>query len=366
MTHDEAFLQAISENPDDDAPRLLYADWLEERGDPRGEFIRVQCALARMDEYDPRRWDLAARERELLAAYQREWTRPCWWSLDDCGFRRGFLDWVTPDHSDFLKHGAELLRLGPAVEVRLKDGTEMLAEMLRRPFVQQLKRLAFIRGSVRPRLTATDVELLASSPALAGLTSLTFGASDIGPEGVRRLAQAQWLGGLRQLKLSGCEIGATGVEALAGCPALSRLECLGLSQNRLTNAAMQALADADSLTGLRRLELGYNEIDDAGARALAMNPHFANLEVLVLSGNPVQGRGGQMLAESPHLRRLTRLEMSNCQLGSVGVQALAQSPVVKRLSSLDLASNGLFAQGAAVVCRRRRIVAAKLAESGKQ
>ena len=44
MTHDDAFLQAIIENPDDDAPRLLYADWLEERGDPRGEFIRVQCA----------------------------------------------------------------------------------------------------------------------------------------------------------------------------------------------------------------------------------------------------------------------------------------------------------------------------------
>ena len=33
--HDEAFLQAIRENPDDDAPRLIYADWLEERGDPR-------------------------------------------------------------------------------------------------------------------------------------------------------------------------------------------------------------------------------------------------------------------------------------------------------------------------------------------
>ena len=42
MTHDEAFLQAIIDNPDDDAPRLIYADWLEERGDPRGEFIRVQ------------------------------------------------------------------------------------------------------------------------------------------------------------------------------------------------------------------------------------------------------------------------------------------------------------------------------------
>ena len=40
------FLAAICANPDDDAPRLVYADWLDEHGDPRGEFIRVQVELA--------------------------------------------------------------------------------------------------------------------------------------------------------------------------------------------------------------------------------------------------------------------------------------------------------------------------------
>src|SRR5579884_708793 len=34
---EEAFLQAITANPDDETPRLVYADWLEERGDPLGE-----------------------------------------------------------------------------------------------------------------------------------------------------------------------------------------------------------------------------------------------------------------------------------------------------------------------------------------
>jgi uncharacterized protein (TIGR02996 family) len=33
MTPDEAFLQAVVETPDDDTPRLVYTDWLEERGD---------------------------------------------------------------------------------------------------------------------------------------------------------------------------------------------------------------------------------------------------------------------------------------------------------------------------------------------
>ena len=50
MTQDEAFLQAIIEDSDDDTPRLVYADWLTDRDDPRGEFIRVQCRLVRMKE----------------------------------------------------------------------------------------------------------------------------------------------------------------------------------------------------------------------------------------------------------------------------------------------------------------------------
>jgi uncharacterized protein (TIGR02996 family) len=43
---EEGFRRAIQDNPADAAPRLVYADWLEERGDPCGELVRVQCALA--------------------------------------------------------------------------------------------------------------------------------------------------------------------------------------------------------------------------------------------------------------------------------------------------------------------------------
>lgn len=38
---EEGFLQAIAEEPEDRARVLLYADWLDERGDPRGEFLRL-------------------------------------------------------------------------------------------------------------------------------------------------------------------------------------------------------------------------------------------------------------------------------------------------------------------------------------
>src|SRR5437763_15011358 len=68
-----AFLSAIREQPDDDGPRLVYADWLDDRGDPRGEFIRVQCDLAKFDPADERRPALASRADDLLADHEAEW-----------------------------------------------------------------------------------------------------------------------------------------------------------------------------------------------------------------------------------------------------------------------------------------------------
>ena len=48
MTPDEtALLAAVCAAPEDDAPRLVMADWFDEHGDPeRAEFIRVQIQLA--------------------------------------------------------------------------------------------------------------------------------------------------------------------------------------------------------------------------------------------------------------------------------------------------------------------------------
>ena len=36
MSHEEGLLRAICAEPDDDGLRLIYADWLEEGGDPAG------------------------------------------------------------------------------------------------------------------------------------------------------------------------------------------------------------------------------------------------------------------------------------------------------------------------------------------
>ena len=47
-THEEAFLEDIVAHPDDDAPRLVFADWLDDHGDAdRAEFIRLQVSGVR-------------------------------------------------------------------------------------------------------------------------------------------------------------------------------------------------------------------------------------------------------------------------------------------------------------------------------
>lgn len=73
MSEREAFLQAIRHDPEDDTPRLIFADWLEEHGDPQGEFIRIQCELAQFVPSLDRRTELLHREQELLWTHREEW-----------------------------------------------------------------------------------------------------------------------------------------------------------------------------------------------------------------------------------------------------------------------------------------------------
>lgn len=97
----EALLAAVLAEPMDDRPRLVYADWLIEQHEPRGEFIHVQCELAKLGrEESARERELRAREREILAEHYPSWTAV----LERADppitgeFRRGFLEklWVAP------------------------------------------------------------------------------------------------------------------------------------------------------------------------------------------------------------------------------------------------------------------------------
>jgi uncharacterized protein (TIGR02996 family) len=60
------FLEAIAAVPDEDGPRLVFADWLEEQGESNyAEFIRLQCRLAGISLEDSQRRVLESREQQL-------------------------------------------------------------------------------------------------------------------------------------------------------------------------------------------------------------------------------------------------------------------------------------------------------------
>lgn len=122
MTLEDAFLRAIAEAPDDDTPRLVYADWLTDQGDPRGEFIHVQCRLAHLGEDDLRRPELEEREHELLTLHQEAWLGPLCPQLCSWTFRRGFLDRVSFHAEAYIEGAAPVLSpMVRRVEVDLSE-----------------------------------------------------------------------------------------------------------------------------------------------------------------------------------------------------------------------------------------------------
>lgn len=130
---DPGLLAAVLADPDDDFVRLVCADWFEERGDPRGEFIRVQVELATTEREDGINsayadqkcqcpyCKLCRRERELLT--EKNITD---WFLAGLpkgtiflNTSRGFPDSVLSSWSDWTTHAAAIRAAQPVRRVKL-------------------------------------------------------------------------------------------------------------------------------------------------------------------------------------------------------------------------------------------------------
>jgi uncharacterized protein (TIGR02996 family) len=306
-TADDGFLEAIIATPDDDALRLIYADWLEDHGESvRAEFIRVQIELARLPNNDPRRLALTAREGELCAKHRlvllRGLPRLAWRG----GLRRGFLETLTVTVRQFLQIAPRLRRLTPLRDLALTFPSEVLAELAACPHLAGLASLRFPLGDPK-FLRPGGVSVLASSPYLEGLTTLDLDYNRIVARDAEALAFSPHLASLTELHLEGCYIGPAGARFLSDSPYLTRLARLQLRYNDLGNAGAEALASAPRLlNNLTELYLRFNRIGTAGAIALAACPHLGKLTTLELTGNAIHRAGARALAESPHLRPALR------------------------------------------------------------
>jgi uncharacterized protein (TIGR02996 family) len=265
MPDADAFLRAIVANPDDDAPRLIYADWLDERGDAeRAEFIRLQCSLAtEQTKHSPVLLALESRAEDLRARHESEWT-PSVASLSRSlrvHFRRGFVETVTLEARAFVAGADELFRLAP------------------------VQNLQIVWGADPPHERARFMQTVAGIPHLARLRSLDLTDGYIGSDGVRALAVSEYLAGLESMHLGGGHIGERGIRALVEAPWFANLTFLDLRNNDVNAGAAQALAD------------GVDALDRAGR---------LRLRELALEGNPLRTAGSRVIRASRALRRVAR------------------------------------------------------------
>jgi uncharacterized protein (TIGR02996 family) len=389
----DALLRAIVRHPDDDTPRLVYADWLQENGRAEeGEFLRVQCRLAAAEPDDPEYPELLDREAELriwLGTHVRG-PRPTfpaglsmeggnrWWEHTHRGFPR-FLEFDGAQ-----KYGVKAMRaLAASLErafdalptrwLVLRDVTvAQLAALLKQPALARLAQLTVVlpvhgaEADDAARLLAgcrhlrnlrgLSLRVPSGEPGCAALAAAPWGLLDwfaftcqeLTPAGLRVLAGAGWVRGLRELILDD-DLPAETFESLARLPTFPQLHTLDLSSNaRFTPAGWEEFAAARNLPALTRLRIEKGDLSGGRMAALA---GAAGFRLSVLSARRCgSGPGtGAALAAAPWAGALRVLELGYNGLEPTDVKALAECKTFGALRHLDLSCNALGPTGLAAL-----------------
>jgi uncharacterized protein (TIGR02996 family) len=398
MTHPhDALYRAICAFPDEDTPRLAFADLVEEEGDGvRAAFIRAQVALARVPEYDA----LAVSARQLDPDAFHGWMRtddlppvPGGYSWRKFEFRRGFA-WKVGVQSPaaFLGRGAAIFDFAPvqALDFYAQNHPD-LAALGRWPHLGRIRRLEFSAGRFGAgaceslghsvlaaglaelafesdeSITAEGLEALARSPLFPRLSALELKSNAVPPALlVDALAAARQPGvlgrlclannhvtrhdadhlfalpvlhGLEHLDLSDNTLNVEGVQALAGSPTLRGLRVLKLARTLPGVPGVEALTQTGGLSGVRSLDLSANRLGPVAVKLVAESAAARGLRVLSLANNPVGDAGAAALAKSRALAGLLELDLADAELTDAGALALAESPNLGNLLRLNLASH---------------------------
>src|SRR5262249_47507300 len=118
MTDEAHFIEALRATPGDQALRLIYADWLEERGDPPADYLRLENEILRhlnddtaLEQLTPQ---LAGLLTKLDAAWIEETGRKCEVYLIECDptLRLSFVKLYFIDEKlGHLREGRECVEL---------------------------------------------------------------------------------------------------------------------------------------------------------------------------------------------------------------------------------------------------------------
>jgi len=294
---DAAFVAAIREDLDDDVPRLVYADWLLDQGDPRGLFIHLDIACLYED--DPLRLRMLLRDRKRVLQRYEEY-----WSPGDKvtaigGFTRGFLEAVTMTPTEVWVHGDVVFAREPIHELRLRCET----------------------GS--PGLSITTCRCLELIRRLR---------IEFDPE-AHWLSQVLWLPALAQvnaLTLRPVRDGAVvphQVSTLAGGPMFPRLRALRLPGLGLLG--LRSLLDARGFA-VERLEVPGRQREDTGPR------DWDDESPAVIDVPSIGREGLELLLEHPAARSLVYLDASYNPVSLV-LDRIARSENLANLRTIRVA-----------------------------
>lgn len=322
MSERDGFMRAICEHPDDDTPRLVFANGLDEHDDPdRAEFIRLQIELAGLPD-GKKKQARQVREKELLDAHATKWMKPlkpyfAYYYEGDYAhyyappvvFRRGFVETIAMDVGTFGDRADEVFALAPIRVLRLQDA-QPLDNLAR---CEDLLRLTGLNlpGAILSA-DGSDAPVLFRSKYLANLTSLVARGHDdnghLDTAGLRALAGTRHLTKLERLDISDNWLFGSNVTARESTAHRKLLWVLGekmpaLRELRLGNTGLQD-GEVSGLTGhawvsrLRVLDLRNNQLAEHGCRSLCESKHLADLEKLELTGNehrdPTTGTWGPL------------------------------------------------------------------------
>ncbi|MGF1578850.1 MAG: TIGR02996 domain-containing protein [Gemmataceae bacterium] len=343
MASQEALLrQAILDRPDDNTCRLIYADWLEEQGDPRAEFVRLQCELEPISYDDDRRTLMVQRINELENEFGREW------KAEDLGeenseinatFVRGFVGEISVSAPTLLSRAEEMLGRAPVRVVKLREAKHAMAGLATCPALDRVHRLEFL-GRGRDVLGDEGIGHLTNSPYFHGLRELIVDSQDIGWSGIKQLSESRLLGQLEVLDLSNNRVWANETEFLVRSGQLGNLRTLVLANNpHLGIIGLQWIADCRDLANLKHLDLtNSSDLSSSGFQSLARSGNFPKLQQLTLSHNYVANDGIEALAQAD-FPELVELDLEECRIGGLGLRSLCRSNSLPNLRYLCLANN---------------------------
>lgn len=344
-----AFLQSIIEAPEDDAPRLIFADWLDDNDQPeRAEFIRLQIGRHALQPADPSYRAALRRENVLLMKNEVAWLGPLAMLASRCRFHRGFVEEVSLGAEQFLLNGDELFRQAPIRRVQLRN-TGALPRILEEQASLQ-DRLAKLFAQIRvldlnrDYLSEPTGLALLNLPKLPNLEGLHLASNALTPAGVAVLADSTILAGLTTLEFNASSPVRDMLELLLHSPHLRRIEHLLLAGNRLGDRIVRMLIESGLLSQLRSLSIGHVNLTADGVDEL-LHADLSRLEMLDLSFNALDVDGAIRLARMPRRERLTMLNLSRTGMGDRGTAILANSPLFGQLFGIDLSLNRIDERG---------------------